>query len=227
MANLPQVIECCESSHTPGAYVELCCEFKRLAEEGISNATVEIVAEKMVKDREEEKVVKDTEVENVIKQAPIVGVKSSENLDEVVTKMPENVPLKEKYDEALAFLNMLMIKQTLLDMKPNDKQLVKAFYATKEAGLSSSMSCLAKCESECESELGGEQCQPIQTKEDCERGAIDHLGKTFVPLISQRDKERYPAGCFAIRDEPHRARWNEPTLQKPTIKISNICGCYK
>lgn len=220
---MPQVKECCRSSHTPEDHRANCCAFAQLAVEGVSNVTVETVANQLVK----------AEAEKVVKQVPVVVEKASGNLGEiageVTTQMnvtEQNMTEEEKIHEALAFLHKLWIKQKLLEMVPNDKNLVKAFYADKEPGLAWSMSCVAKCEEECGS-LGGEQCQPIQSSEDCERGAKEHLGKSFTPLITQRDKNRFPTGCFAMKGKPNRARWNDPTPQKPTVVMSNICGCYK
>jgi hypothetical protein len=195
-----------------------------LADEGVSNVTAKTVATKLVKDAEAEK---------VVKQTPVVLGETSGNLDEIADEVTtqmnvteHSVDEDEKIHEALALLYTLWIKQRLLEMTPNDKDLVKAFYAEKEPGLDWSMSCVAKCEEECES-LGGEQCQPIQSSEDCKRGAKEDLGKTFAPLTNQGDKNRFPAGCFAIKGKPNRARWNDPTHDKPEVVMSNICGCYK
>lgn len=222
-ANLKQVEKCCISSHTPEDHKASCCAYAKLADEGVSNVTVLTVANQLVK----------AEAETVVKQVPVVVEKTSGNLGEiageVTTQMnvtEQNMKEDEKIHAALAFLHKLWIKQKLLEMKPNDKELVRAFYADKEPDLDWSMSCVAKCEEECGS-LGGEQCQPIQSSEDCETGAKEHLKKSFAPLITKRDKNRFPTGCFAIKGKPNRARWNDPTPQKPTVVMSNICGCYK
>jgi hypothetical protein len=219
-ANKPQVEECCLSSHTPEDHKANCCAFVQLANEGVRKVTVQTVAKTLVKN---------AAAENVVKQAPVVlGETTNEIAGAVTTQMnvtEQNMTEEEKIHEALAFLHKLWIKQKLLEMEPNDKGLVKAFYADKERGLDWSMSCVAKCEEECGS-LGGEQCQPIKSSEDCEKGAKD-LGKTYAPLILQKHKESFPIGCFAVFKKPNQARWNDPTPQKPTLKMSNICGCYK
>jgi len=217
-ANLKQVEECCRSIHTPKDHKANCCAFAKLADEGVSNITVETVANQLVKNAEAKK---------VVKQVPVVLKETSGNLDEIADRevTEQNMTENEKIHEVLAFLHKLWIKQTLLEMVPNDKDLVQAFYADKEKGLDWSMSCVAKCEEECGS-LGGE-CQPIQSSEDCERGAIEHLGKSFTRVFVQADKKRLPTGCFAMKGKPNRARWNDPTRQKPTVVMSNICGCYK
>jgi hypothetical protein len=224
MTELPMVRECCKSSHTPDeALQKTCCALEQLADDGVTSATAAIVAEKIV-----EMDVEATKAK-VVEKSPVVGqnsedIHASEIADEVIEKMSGNVTLNAKLDEAVAALNALWTKSNF-EIEPNDKQLVKTFYGTQEPGLSWTMSCVAKCENQCAT-LGGEQCQPIQSPEDCQTGAGD-LGKTYAPLISQADKDNYPKGCFMKTKKPDRVRWNAPTSERPHIRINNICGCYR
>jgi hypothetical protein len=206
--NLGQVTKCCRANDVGNEELRIaCCKFAGLTNEGV-NATV-------------------AEPRTSVKKDPVVDADTNEPVEIVENAAEESVLSPELDDDLLATLGQ-GIWRTGFDMVPNpEKKLVRAFYSARKPGLSWSMSSVEECEDACES-LGG-QCQAIQSEDDCETGAKRDLGKSFLRLLTQADKEQFPIGCFvkAGKDNANRVRWNPPSFDRPSVKISSVCGCYK
>jgi len=218
--NLGQVGECCKANDVGNEELrKACCELAGLTNEGV-NATV---AESITPVKKDPVVVVDTR-----ETEPEIVENTAEDIQDELVSPREPTSLSPKLDDDLLEILGQGIWRTGFDMVPNlEKKLVQAFYSPRKPGLSWSMSSVEECEKACESQGG--QCQAIQSEEDCRTAASRDLGKSFAPLITQADKDQYPVGCFVKAGKAHanRVRWNPPSLDRPTVKISSVCGCYK
>jgi hypothetical protein len=220
MENLGQVGVCCKSRDVGNEELrKACCFYADMAYGDINNATV--AAQPIV--------VEKTPVESI-------DVDGGETVEDVIEDSSGGVSSNATLDDELLAKLAEVWKKT--DMEADsEKTFVQAYYAAvkRESAegkeLSWSVSCVDECEDSCES-LGGE-CQPVQSEEDCE-AAADQLSNSLLaydpnnPYLAEQ-MARFPRGCFVKsgKANSNMVRWNPPTLAAPTIKLNNVCGCYK
>jgi hypothetical protein len=218
--NLDQVAECCNSKDVANQELrKACCFYADMAFGDVNNATA---ATQPV-------VVEKTPVENI-------DVDGGETVEDVIEDSLGGRSSNATLDDELVAKLAEVWKKTEMEADL-DKTLVQAYYAAAKRRsaegkqLSWAMSCVDECEDSCES-LGGE-CQPVQSKEDCE-AAAEQLAKSFLaydPNSEHMAKQMrgFPRGCFVKSGKTNTniVRWNPPTLDAPTIKLNNVCGCYQ